>query len=90
MGLVAKGRVGGVLRGGYYTGSSSDIWQGDKADERLTTDELLGLAGPGSEITLTVVPKSSAVRIGVDRDSDGFFDHDEVIAGTHPADPDSP
>jgi len=45
------------------------------------------LAGPGAELTFTAVPSGSEVRIGVDRDEDGFFDRDELDAGSNPADP---
>jgi len=50
---------------------------------------MLALAGPGTPLTFTAVPVGSAVRIGVDRDQDGFFDRDELDAGTDPADPGS-
>ena len=50
---------------------------------------MLALAGPGTPLTFPAVPPGSAVRIGVDRDEDGFFDRDELDAGTNPADPDS-
>ena len=40
-------------------------------------------------ITVTVVPKGTEQRAGVDRDSDGFFDRDELDAGSDPADPES-
>ena len=45
------------------------------------------LAGPGTELTFTLVPAGSDVRIGIDRDGDGFFDRDELDAGSDPADP---
>ena len=43
------------------------------------------MAGPGSELTLMVVPAGLGVRMGLDRDEDGFFDYDEVLANTNPA-----
>ena len=43
----------------------------------------------GHPVTYTCVPPGSGVRIGVDRDADGFWDGDERIAGTDPADPTS-
>jgi hypothetical protein len=44
---------------------------------------------PGQELTFTCVPPGSGERIGVDRDEDGFYDRDELDAGTDPANPDS-
>mgnify|MGYP007080228923 CR=1 FL=1 len=37
----------------------------------------LSLAGPGKEVTLTVVVRGSERRIGNDRDDDGCLDFDE-------------
>jgi len=42
---------------------------------------------PGGELTYTCVPPGSGVRIGLDRDEDGFLDGDELVAGSDPADP---
>jgi len=33
------------------------------------------------------VPPGSGIRIGIDRDLDGFYDRDELDAGSDPADP---
>ncbi len=63
------------------------LLQSDRYDEVRTVAELDILAGPGAELTYTVVPKGSEVRIGVDRDGDSFFDRDEVDACADPADP---
>ena len=40
-------------------------------------------------LTWTVVPKGSEIRVGIDRDEDGAFDLDELLAGSNPADPTS-
>ena len=85
VGLVAKGRQNGELRGWYYVGSN--VFQSDRRRHTLTRSALEALAAPGSELTFTVVPKVSERRIGVDRDSDGWFDRDELDAGSDPADP---
>jgi hypothetical protein len=47
------------------------------------------MAAPGSELTLTVVPKGSEDRIGIDRDLDGAFDRDEIAACSDPTDAES-
>ena len=61
-------------------------WQLDRRSERATLPQLLAQVGPGSELTFTVVPAGSGTRIALDRDSDGFFDRDEIDAGSNPAD----
>ena len=85
VGLVAKGIVEGQARGYYLL--STDTFQSDRAAEQVETSALLKLAGQGAELTFTLVPAGSAIRIGVDRDEDGAFDRDELDAGTDPADP---
>ena len=39
-------------------------------------------------LTYTLVPAGAEVRMGVDRDSDTFFDSDELDQCSDPADPD--
>ena len=82
--LVVKGVVNDVARGWFY-----EAWKGwfqsDRASERLTLDELLTLIEPGNELTFTVVLHGTGQRIGIDRDEDGFFDRDELDAGSDPA-----
>ncbi len=87
VGLVVKGRVGGVQRGYRYSGGGN--WQSDVAAESLTSAALQALASVGSELTYTVVPFVARTRIGIDRDADGFLDRDEVLACADPADPNS-
>src|SRR5262249_38036739 len=43
-------------------------------------------AAAGGEITFTVVPTTTAGRIGIDRDEDGYYDRDELDLGSDPAD----
>lgn len=76
VGVVAKGRVGGVQRGYVYAGGGN--FQPDKvADAQVATATLRGGAAAGAEMTFTVVPLGTQVRIGVDRDADGTYDGDE-------------
>lgn len=84
VGLVAKGVQGGAARGYTYLGAGQ--FQSDRAGETLTTAELIAVAGVGSELTFTIVPAGSQIRIGIDRDEDGFLDADEVDACSDPAD----
>ena len=85
VGLVAKGVRGGLVRGATYLGTGS--WQTDRAIETQTTAQLVAGAGVGTEITFTVVPEGSELRIGVDRDLDSWLDRDELDLGSNPADP---
>ncbi len=83
VGLVVKGAQAGEQRGYVYAAGS---FQSDRSAESLTPAMLQSAAAPGSELTYTVVPTGSAVRIGVDRDGDGFFDRDELDGCSDPAD----
>ena len=85
VGLVAKGILDGEHRGYYML--DPETFQSDRAAEQATLVELFAAAGPGQEFTWTVVPLGSEVRIGADRDEDGYFDRDEIDAGFDPADP---
>jgi len=86
VGLAVKGIVAGEARG-YYYDSSSASFQSDRQAETIAPAALLAGAASGAELTYTVVPEVSEVRIGVDRDADGWFDRDELDAGSDPADP---
>jgi DNA-binding beta-propeller fold protein YncE len=85
VGLVAKGKQGSAVRG--YFLHTKGRFQSDRLAQKLSAAALFAAASPGSELTFTVVPAGAAQRIGVDRDSDGFFDRDELDAGSDPADP---
>ena len=88
IGLVAKGRANGEVRGWVYVGGGS--YRPDKsAGSDLSQATLLGMAGNGTEITFTGVVEGNEWRLGVDRDSDGFRDGDELDAGSDPGDPSS-
>ncbi|MFP2927779.1 YncE family protein [Pyxidicoccus sp. 3LG] len=84
VGLVVKGNQGGIARGATYMGGG--MFQADRALETVTAAALQTLAVPGNELTYTVVPKGSEVRMGIDRDLDGALDRDELDRGTRPDD----
>jgi len=66
------------------------LFASDRATEALVDDPTLrGAAGPGEELTYTCVPAGAGERAGIDRDEDGYFDRDELDAGSDPADPTS-
>ena len=84
--LVAKGRVAGQPRGWLYQGR--DSWKPDKASQSpISSAALRALGGAGSEVTVTGVPPGSGIRMGLDRDRDGFLDGDELDAHSDPGDP---
>lgn len=85
VGLIARGRTGGLERGYRYNGGG--VWQPDRAAEAtLTTAQLQLLAGAGTELTFTLVGAGMQTRLGVDRDLDGYFDRDELDVCANPAD----
>jgi hypothetical protein len=65
------------------------MFRSDRASDPLATESAVRASAntPGQEVTYTCVPPGSGVRMGVDRDEDGFFDRDELDAGSDPADP---
>jgi len=85
--LVVKGTVAGEQRGVVRLASGQ--MRSDRASEPLVSEATLRTlaATPGQELTYTCVPPGNGQRIGVDRDEDGFFDQDELDAGSDPADP---
>jgi YVTN family beta-propeller protein len=85
--LVVKGTSAGLQRGWHRTAAGT--FRSDRAAEPLLSDAALRAvaATAGQQLTYTAVPPGSGVRIGVDRDEDGYFDRDELDAGSDPADP---
>jgi hypothetical protein len=83
--VIVKGVIGGEARGAYLTPEGT--FQLDRvADAPLADADLRALAAvPGQELTYTCAPFGSGQRMGVDRDEDGYFDRDELDAGSDPA-----
>ena len=84
--VIVKGTINGEARGGYLTPAGA--FQLDRAGEPPLADaDLQALAAvPGQELTYTCAPFGSGIRMGVDRDEDGYFDRDEIDAGSDPSD----
>jgi hypothetical protein len=89
IGLVAKARDGAdEARGWVYEGS--DSWKPDRAAEATTTTaSLVAAAHEGHEVTFTGVLLGTELRLGIDRDEDGWLDRDEIDLGFDPGDPSS-
>jgi YVTN family beta-propeller protein len=85
--LVVKGVLDGEQRGWVRIGGAfqSDRSGQSDVDATLRTQA----AADGQERTYLCVPPGSGARVGIDRDEDGYFDRDELDAGSDPADPNS-
>jgi hypothetical protein len=85
--LVAKADVAGHELGFVYLGAGK--FMGNRQDlPPISSAALRALSSVlGLEITYTCAPPGSGIRIGIDRDEDGFLDGDEQDAGSDPADP---
>lgn len=86
VGLIVKGNLGGIPRGFAYDASTAR-YLSDRAGETYTDSQLRALAAPGSELTWTVVPIGTQVRMGIDRDLDGWLDRNEIDVCTDEANP---
>jgi cysteine-rich repeat protein/YVTN family beta-propeller protein len=83
--LTVKGTVAGEARGWQRSGG---VFLPDRSAEPSISDAgLRALANTaGQELTYTCTPPGSGRRVGIDRDLDGYFDRDELDAGSDPAD----
>jgi hypothetical protein len=83
--LVARGEKDGLSRGWAFD-RTSGYFQSDRNNEDLSADNLMTLAGPTRELTLTMVPEGTGIRLGIDRDEDGYYDRTESDLGFNPID----
>jgi len=84
LGLIVKLVDQNTPRGFTYVGN--ETFQSDRAAQTATLAQLVAATQPGAESTWTLVVKGTELRLGIDRDGDGFFDGDELSAGSDPAD----
>ncbi|OJT22135.1 hypothetical protein BO221_25735 [Archangium sp. Cb G35] len=84
--LVAKGRIALIEVGFFYQGGH---FKPDRQLKLQMTDTVLRqqVSTADSALTFTCTPPGSGLRLGIDRDLDGFLDGDERAAGSNPADP---
>lgn len=87
--VVVHGNVRGEPRG--WTRTRFGFFRPDRAGEPVLSErDLRALARVrGQEMTYTAVPPGSGIRLGIDRDRDGFLDADELDARSDAADPKS-
>ncbi|MEP7028941.1 MAG: FlgD immunoglobulin-like domain containing protein, partial [Candidatus Eisenbacteria bacterium] len=85
--LVVLGKSGGQQRGWLYSPVAGDFRPDRGSEPRISKVALRALAGDGSELTWFGVPSASGARMALDRDRDGFFNRDELDAGSDPGDP---
>jgi DNA-binding beta-propeller fold protein YncE len=85
--IIVKGVLDGEARGGLRLPDGT--FQLDRAAEAPLSDAALRLraATAGQQLTYTCAPLRSGERMGLDRDEDGFYDRDELDAGTDPSNP---
>ena len=87
--LVAKGRMSGKEAGFLYVGGGQ--FKVDRQEQAPIADAVLRtlVTANNGVLTYTCTPRGSGVRMGLDRDLDGFLDGDEHAAGSDPANPHS-
>jgi len=85
--LVVLGRAGGLRRGWLYNPASADFGSDRASEARLSPAALRALAADGSELTWFGVAPGTGTRVALDRDRDGYFDRDELDAGSDPGNP---
>ncbi len=87
--LTVKGVLGTEARG--WLRLANGTFRSDRGTDPTITDAQLRAQATtaGQQRTYMCVPPGSGTRAGLDRDEDGFFDRDEIDAGSNPADPSS-
>ena len=83
--LIVKGFKDGIPRGWVYD-SATRAFVSDRLNETISPSELEALASPENPITFTLVARGTGVRLGIDRDEDGYPDRTELDANSRPAD----
>ncbi len=83
--LVVKALIDGNPRGAVYD-TGSGLFLTDRNGDTASQEDLKLLASPLQPLTYTLVPGGTGIRVGVDRDGDGWGDTTERENGKNPAD----
>ncbi len=77
--LIAKGSLGGQVRGLLYRPATNDYASDKSGVGPFTHQQLIGMlqAGPTDILTVMGVPPGSGTRMGIDRNLNGILDGDE-------------
>jgi hypothetical protein len=89
--LIAKAGSG-PSETGYLYEADTGVWIPSRALQPPVGEAQLRAAASHdalSGITFTCAPPGSGTRMALDRDGDGYYDGDELDAGSNPADPSS-
>ncbi|MEO8602960.1 MAG: hypothetical protein ABI629_10315 [bacterium] len=83
--VIVKGAISGQQRG--WVRLPGAFFRSDRSTEPLETATTMRakVLLPNQALTYTCVPPGSGVRMGVDRDEDGYYDRDEIDGGSDPA-----
>ncbi|HYF14285.1 MAG TPA: hypothetical protein VD971_04345 [Phycisphaerales bacterium] len=74
--MIVKGKIDGRERGWALVNATT--FQSDRAGQTITPAALQALAGPGTELTYTLVVQGTETRQGIDEDDDGVLNGDEA------------
>jgi YVTN family beta-propeller protein len=84
--LIVKGVIDGEARGALMLADGS--YQTDRADDQISDIDLRSLVDQNNlSLTFTCVPPGLGNWMGIDHDSDGIYDRDELDQGTDPLAP---
>lgn len=87
LGLIVYGTKNGERRSWVHSSgeNSSTVFQSDRDGETITMNNLVALAGTGTELTFVLVEPVAQERMGLDRDQDTVYDGDELTYNTDAA-----
>jgi YVTN family beta-propeller protein len=87
--VIGKGTMGGVAKGFVYDVPSGKFVPDSLVEQPLAESALRGSIAGADVLTYTAVPPGAGVRMGIDRDRDGWLDRTETKLGFDPANPNS-
>jgi YVTN family beta-propeller protein len=87
--VVGKAVIGGVAKGYFYDKTTAKLLPDSLLEQPISESALRGSLAAGDVLTYTGVPPGAGVRLGIDRDRDGFLDRTETTLGFDPANPHS-